>query len=178
VEAEAQASAETQAAQDIQWVTCAISLQPQAPLTSAAELSLTQIALPAGQISDITITLKTNATVIEPLTLNGEAELSGNGVMFQLLLTPQVNFNRDDQVNIEVAVTGPAAAQPEPIGTVILPALPALRANTPLSTVLTLRPLGVDPNGHTQVRLTAQWISDNSIPGEFMPGLAMGLPVE
>jgi serine/threonine protein phosphatase PrpC len=168
------APAPANSAHAVQWVTCIVSLEPLQPLTPTTRLQAVPVAVIAGQTSVITVTLKTNATIVEPLTLDSEVELSDKGTTVQLQLEPQVGFNRDEQVKIDVSVVGSGAepAHDQAMGTLTLPPQPSLLAHSKLVTVLTLKPAGAPRSAKTKVRLTARWMSAKTIPGDFKPSIA------
>ena len=179
VPASATAPSQTPAAQatnDAEMVEYTLTIAPQAPLITLTHLSAITIRAQAGATTNLTVTFRTNATIIEPTTFDTLIDLSEPGRAVRVELAPQVNFNRQEQVKIEVLAEEDSglgragdARNDWTVGTFGLPPSPGLRMRARLTALIALEPAAPARPGRLPVRLLIRWLGTGAIPGDFKP---------
>lgn len=166
----------TQAINDAEMVEYTLTIAPQAPLITLTHLSAITIRAQAGVTTNLTVTFRTNATIIEPTTFDMLIDLSQPNRAVRVALAPQVNFNRQEQVKIEALAEQDAGADRTAdnrndwtIGTFGLPPSPGLRMRTRLTALIALEPAAPARPGRLPVRLFIRWLDTGAIPGDFKP---------
>jgi len=164
-----------------------LSIVPQAPLITFTHFSTVTVRAPTGAQGDapvhLTVTFRTNATIIEPNLFETLIDLSGAERIVRVELAPQVNFNRQEQVKIEALAEADSGSDPAPdaatdqsgginawtVGTFGLPSSPGLRMRSRLTTLVTLAPTTPARSQPLPVRLFIRWQGTGAIPGDFKP---------
>ncbi|MGQ9904711.1 MAG: PP2C family protein-serine/threonine phosphatase [Anaerolineae bacterium] len=166
----------TQAINDAEMVEYTLTIAPQAPLITLTHLSAITIRAQAGATTNLTVTFRTNATIIEPTTFDMLIDLSQPNRAVRVELAPQVNFNRQEQVKIEALAEQDAGADRTAdnrndwtIGTFGLPPSPGLRMRARLTALIALEPAAPARPGRLPVRLFIRWLGTGAIPGDFKP---------
>jgi hypothetical protein len=163
-----------------------LTIVPQAPLITLTHLSAITIRAQTGATANLTVTFRTNATLVEPTTFDMLIDLSEPGRALRVELAPQVNFNRQEQVKIEALAEADAALGSAPdgrsdggvanvvrndwtVGTFGLPSSPGLRMRARLTALIALEPATPVQAGKLPVRLFIRWLGTGAIPGDFKP---------
>lgn len=166
----------------------AISAQPEPPLIALSDLTPATIpvgdaapqpALPDGPppaIVTLTVTLRTNATIIEPLSQQTALNLQHPSTSVRLELEPQTRYDPQEQVKIEVLAEGiqdnGGTRDTWTLGALGLPTKTALRAGERLNVILTVRWLTTG-NAVPPATLVVNWVGTGKIPGDLKPGIAL-----
>lgn len=154
-------------------VTFSVSIAPQAPLITFTHLSaITEQTRPDAPTT-ITLTFRTNASLIQPTTFDMLLDAGKPEQVARIELAPQVNFNREEQVKIEALAETDTQAGSDvntwSLGTFGLPSKPALRMRSRLTVLLALEPATPVQPGKFPVRLFIRWQGTGAIPGDFKP---------
>ncbi|MCS7059993.1 MAG: protein phosphatase 2C domain-containing protein [Anaerolineae bacterium] len=159
----------------VQPLVLSISVEPQPPLTAFTQLEVITTQLASNAPAAITLTFRTNATVIEPTHFETNLDLSRPKSTVRIELAPQVNFNRQEQVKIEaLAEAGPAddgQSNTWTIGAFGLPSQPDLRLRSRLTILMTLTPMQPVPS-RLPMRISIRWLAVGAIPGDFKPAVS------
>ncbi len=158
-----------------------LTIAPQAPLITLTHLSAITIRAQAGTTATLTVTFRTNATIVEPTTFDTLVDLSEPGRVVRVELAPQVNFDRQEQVKIEALAEADSELDQTAdgrsdggvidwtVGTFGLPSNPGLRMRARLTALITLEPAAPLQLGRLPVRLFIRWLGTDAIPGDFKP---------
>lgn len=151
------------------------SLQPEKPLGTLDELVPFTIPVASSPASTVllTLTLRTNASLAEPLDFSRDIEVSRSGNQVALQLAPQSAFSPSEQVKIEVLAESSSTSGADPVwmGTLGLPPQTSLRPNIILDTFINMRFDPPNQAGAIKVRLTVNWEAAGRIPGRFKPAI-------
>lgn len=157
-------------------ITLSISLAPQPPLITFTHLSPITMRAGADTPATITLTFRTNATLIEPATFDVLLDAGEPQRMARIELAPQVNFDREEQVKIEALAEADSGIAGEmntwSLGTYGLPSRPALNLRSRLIALLALETTPPVEPGRLPVRLVIRWLGSGAIPGDFRPGVS------
>ena len=164
-------AAEPAAATEVEPAPYTIALAPQAPLIALTQLSVITTQAQAGVVSAVTLTFRTNATIAEPREFSATVDLSQPNHDVRVELAPQVNFDRQEQVKIEVLAEedGAGAVSTWTVGTLGLPSRPGLRMRSRLIMLISLKPAVLAQRSSLPIRLFIRWLGTGAIPGDFKP---------
>ncbi len=159
-------------------ITLSVSITPQPPLIAFTHLSTITTQARVDAPSIITLTLRTNASLVEPTTFDILLDPGQTERVVRIELAPQVNFNREEQVKIEaLAETSTDHAgdiNTWSLGTFGLASRPVLRMRSRLTLLLALHTATPVEAGVFPVRLFIRWLGTGAIPGDFKPDVSTG----